>query len=183
MFSILLINHSYHSIPVFVSLIMTLWQPNGRLLSTVKEFYKILERAQRQTCYHARGLLVPEIPRERGRQPAEESRGRDESLYFPYAEESCRYVIEQLSRRWSPARPLFMNIFHGRNFLLFQRFPIIDYRPRKVANNRCVESAKIRVALSTTLAPPIGFVIAPFATTAEIIGPPRTTRTIILFQK
>lgn len=112
MFSILLINHSYHSIPVFVSLIMTLWQPNGRLLSTVKEFYKILERAQRQTCYHARGLLVPEIPRERGRQPAEESRGRDESLYFPYAEESCRYVIEQLSRRWSPARPLFMNIFH-----------------------------------------------------------------------
>lgn len=70
-----------------------------------------------------------------------------------------------------------------RNFLLFQRFPIIDYRPRKVANNRCVESAKIRVALSTTLAPPIGFVIAPFATTAEIIGPPRTTRTIILFQK
>lgn len=137
----LLINHSHHSIPRLRLPHNDVMTTGWTILQRRESFCRIFERAQRQSCYSI--PRVPGIPRERGSRP---KNVEDESLL---SEESCSYVIERLSRRWSPARPLFMNIFHRRNFLLcnVSRSIIV----RKVANNRCVEPAKtrIRVALPT----------------------------------
>lgn len=118
MFSILLINHSYHSIPVFVSLIMTLWQPNGRLLSTVKEFYKILERAQRQSCYHARG-----IPRSRDSSRKRKATGRR----IPWKR---RVLVLSLRRRILQVRyRTAISTMIARSTVIYEHFPRAKFSP------------------------------------------------------
>lgn len=109
----LLINHSHHSIhdPSLVFLIMTLWQPftvDGWIVQHRENFYRILERqAQRQSCYSTthEGRSFPRFleKEERGRRVLTFLRRRS-------------YVRAAISTTIAP--PLFMNIFHRRNFLL-----------------------------------------------------------------